>query len=54
MIDMEIIDLHCDVLLKLTTLEEPKFRNDSRLHANKERLQLGQVKAQVFAIFIDP
>jgi len=51
---MEVIDLHCDVLYKLTTLEAPKFADDVRLHANKERLQLGQVKAQVFAIFIDP
>lgn len=52
--DMEIIDLHCDVLMKLTELEFAKFTNDDRLHANKERLQLGQVKAQVFAIFIKP
>lgn len=52
--DMEIIDLHCDVLMKLTELEIAKFADDVRLHANKERLQLGQVKAQVFAIFIQP
>ncbi len=52
--NMEIIDLHCDVLYKLTTLDAPKFADDVRLHASKERLQLGQVKAQVFAIFIDP
>ena len=51
---MEVIDLHCDVLFKLTTLETPKFADDVRLHASKERLQLGQVKAQVFAIFINP
>lgn len=51
---MEIIDLHCDVLWKLTTLETAKFADDERLHANKGRLQLGQVKAQVFAIFINP
>ncbi|QDP99863.1 membrane dipeptidase [Lysinibacillus fusiformis] len=51
---MEIIDLHCDVLMKLTELEIAKFADDVRLHANKERLQLGQVKAQVFAIFIRP
>ncbi|EON71649.1 dipeptidase [Lysinibacillus sphaericus] len=51
---MEIIDLHCDVLMKLTQLETAKFADDRRLHANKERLQLGQVKAQVFAIFIKP
>lgn len=51
---MEIIDLHCDALLKLTTLETAKFADDLRLHANRGRLHLGQVKAQVFAIFIDP
>lgn len=51
---MEIIDLHCDALLKLTTLETAKFEDDLRLHANRGRLHLGQVKAQVFAIFIDP
>ncbi|MGE7953617.1 dipeptidase [Lysinibacillus xylanilyticus] len=51
---MEIIDLHCDALWKLTTLETAKFADDLRLHANRGRLHLGQVKAQVFAIFIDP
>ena len=51
---MDIIDLHCDVLMKLTTLETAKFTDDVRLQTNKNRLQLGQVKAQVFAIFIDP
>lgn len=51
---MDIIDLHCDVLMKLTTLEAVSFQDDIRLQANKDRLQLGQVKAQVFAIFIDP
>lgn len=51
---MDIIDLHCDVLMKLTTLETASFKDDVRLQSNKERLQLGQVKAQVFAIFIDP
>ena len=51
---MDIIDLHCDVLMKLTTLEAISFQDDRRLQANKDRLQLGQVKAQVFAIFIDP
>ena len=51
---MDIIDLHCDVLMKLTTLETAKFTDDVRLQTNKHRLQVGQVKAQVFAIFIDP
>lgn len=52
---MEIIDLHCDVLLKL---QESKgrlnFENASELDSNKIRLQKGEVKAQCFAIFIDP
>ena len=52
--NMDIIDLHCDVLMKLTTLETARFSDDVRLQTNKERLQLGQVKAQVFAIFIEP
>ncbi|MFF2174843.1 dipeptidase [Lysinibacillus sp. NPDC058147] len=51
---MDIIDLHCDALLKLTTLEAAKFEDDVRLQANQQRLQLGRVKAQVFAIFINP
>jgi len=51
---MDIIDLHCDALLKLTTLEAVKFEDDVRLDANRGRLQLGQVNAQVFAIFINP
>ncbi|MGE7947050.1 dipeptidase [Lysinibacillus sp. NPDC093688] len=51
---MDIIDLHCDALLKLTTLEAAKFEDDVRLQANRERLHLGRVKAQVFAIFINP
>ncbi|MFJ7736710.1 dipeptidase [Lysinibacillus sp. NPDC097287] len=51
---MDIIDLHCDVLMKLTKLETARFKDDVRLQTNKDRLQLGQVKAQVFAIFIDP
>lgn len=51
---MNIIDLHCDALLKLTTLEAASFAEDVRIHVNQKRLQLGQIKAQVFAIFIDP
>lgn len=49
-----IIDLHCDVLWRLTTLPNMNFRNDPRLQANLERLQQGGIKAQVFAIFIPP
>lgn len=51
---VKIIDLHCDVLEKLTRYENVNFRNDSRLFANFERLKAGNVKIQVFAIFIHP
>lgn len=51
---MNIIDLHCDVLEKLSRLENVNFRNDERLFSNFERLKAGNVKVQVFAIFIDP
>lgn len=51
---MEIIDLHCDVLEKLSRLEDVQFRNDSRLHASLENLKRGNVKVQIFAIFIEP
>ncbi|SOC03522.1 membrane dipeptidase [Ureibacillus xyleni] len=51
---MEIIDLHCDVLEKLSRMEDVQFRKDSRLHASLENLQKGNVKVQVFAIFIEP
>lgn len=50
---MNVIDLHCDVLYKLSIMEEPiSFHNDSSLQANKERLQAGKVNVQFFAIFV--
>lgn len=49
---MNIIDLHCDVLDKLTRLENANFRNDARFSANLEKLKAGNVKVQVFAIYI--
>ncbi|MFC7686735.1 dipeptidase [Ureibacillus sp. GCM10028918] len=49
---MNIIDLHCDVLEKLTRLENANFRNDPRLSASLEKLKAGNVKVQVFAIFV--
>ncbi|MEI2358798.1 dipeptidase, partial [Mesobacillus zeae] len=52
---MEIIDLHCDVLLKLQLSGgKMRFENDNQLDANKHRLQAGKVKVQAFAIFIEP
>ncbi|HWL11718.1 MAG TPA: membrane dipeptidase [Ureibacillus sp.] len=49
---MNIIDLHCDVLEKLARFEDANFRNDRRLHASLEKLKAGNVKVQVFAIFV--
>lgn len=50
---MKIIDLHCDVLSKLTKAEPPiKFSSAIQLQASKEKLQAGQVAIQDFAIFI--
>ncbi|MDN4493760.1 dipeptidase [Ureibacillus aquaedulcis] len=49
---MNIIDLHCDVLEKLTRLENVNFRSDARLDASLEKLKAGNVKVQVFAIFV--
>lgn len=49
---MNIIDLHCDVLEKLVRYENANFRNDARLSASLEKLKAGNVKVQVFAIYI--
>lgn len=51
---MKIIDLHCDVLNKLSRNDEIDFLNDRRLDSNLERLKAGNVKVQVFAIFVHP
>lgn len=52
---MKIIDLHCDVLLKLWESDgKESFINSPRLDANKERLKNGQIFVQAFAVFIDP
>lgn len=52
---MQIIDLHCDALMKLAD-EKGKlsYRNAPELDTNKLRLQKGDVKVQCFAIFIEP
>ena len=50
---MNIIDLHCDVLEKLTRLENADFRDDTRLSASLEKLKAGNIKVQVFAIFVN-
>lgn len=52
---MEVIDLHCDALLKLSEGKgKLRFANAPELDTNKERLQKGNVKVQCFAIFIEP
>lgn len=49
---MNVIDLHCDVLYKLSIMEEPvSFHNDPSLQANKERLLAGKVNVQ-FLLFL--
>lgn len=52
---MEIIDLHCDALLKLSEGKGTlRFADARELQTNKRRLQQGNVKVQCFAIFIEP
>ncbi|MEH7335056.1 dipeptidase [Neobacillus drentensis] len=52
---MNIIDLHCDALLKLQEGKGTlRFADAPELETNKTRLQKGNIKVQCFAIFIDP
>ncbi|MBY6038162.1 dipeptidase [Fictibacillus nanhaiensis] len=52
---MNVIDLHCDALLKLwETKGKLRFADAKELETSKVRLQKGQVKVQCFAIFIEP
>lgn len=52
---MNIIDLHCDALLKIWESKGAlSFRNGEELDTNLERLKKGKVKIQCFAIFIPP
>ncbi|HVI21468.1 MAG TPA: membrane dipeptidase, partial [Bacillus sp. (in: firmicutes)] len=52
---MNIIDLHCDALMKLRDHKGAlSFANAKELNTNKERLIKGKVKVQCFAIFLDP
>lgn len=52
---MNIIDMHCDALLKLWESNgRASFKDAPELDTNKSRLQKGKVKAQGFAIWIDP
>ncbi|WP_010304181.1 dipeptidase [Kurthia senegalensis] len=48
------IDLHCDVLYQLSTRQQPtNFATDVTLQAGLPQLKQGNIKAQVFAIFVD-
>jgi membrane dipeptidase len=52
---MNVIDLHCDALLKLwETKGKLSYADAPELSTNKERLQKGKVKVQFFAIFTEP
>lgn len=52
---MEIVDLHCDTLLKIWLSKgQLSFCDAKDLEANKERLRTGGVKVQCFALFPPP
>jgi dipeptidase. Metallo peptidase. MEROPS family M19 len=52
---MEVIDLHCDVLWKLSEAGgKLSFQDAGELDANLERLKRGKIKIQAFAIFVEP
>lgn len=48
-----IIDLHCDALLQMN-LHDYDFKTSPKLHVNLPNLRKGHVRAQAFAIFIEP
>ncbi|ADU30214.1 dipeptidase [Evansella cellulosilytica] len=51
---MQIIDLHCDALLKLWEDKTRLFTKDSMIEASYSNLKVGKVRLQLFAIFIEP
>lgn len=51
---MNIVDLHCDALLKLWEDRNRSFTSSKEIQANYKRLKRGNVKVQLFAIFIEP
>ena len=52
---MNIIDLHCDALMKIRDSRGTlSFSQAAELNANKANLKKGKVKVQCFAIFIEP
>lgn len=51
---MKIYDLHCDALLKLQENRSLNFTDSRHLEVNAEFMKEGNVKLQIFAIFIEP
>lgn len=52
---MNIIDLHCDALMKLSDAKgKLSFTDSPELDVNLSRLKEGQVKLQAFALFVYP
>lgn len=52
---MNVIDLHCDALWKLSGAKgKLSYESSHELDTNKKRLIEGNVKVQCFAIFIEP
>ncbi|NEU29199.1 membrane dipeptidase [bacterium LRH843] len=49
-----IIDTHCDALLKLWEQPNRHFLSSREIDANLEHLKKGNVKVQLFAIFVEP
>ncbi|MDQ0206210.1 dipeptidase [Alkalicoccobacillus murimartini] len=51
---IQVIDTHCDVLLKLWMNPQQSFLDSQALDVNLQRLQSGGVKVQCFALFVEP
>ncbi|SES32683.1 dipeptidase [Salisediminibacterium halotolerans] len=51
---MNVIDLHCDVLMKLQDDRSRSFHADQALDVTLQRLFSGNVRVQFFAIFLEP
>ncbi len=52
---MQVVDMHCDVLLKLYQSQGViNFKDSKELDANMKRLKKGNVKVQAFAVFVYP
>lgn len=52
---MNVIDLHCDALLRIQESDgKLSFIDNDQMHITYENLQKGGVKVQAFAIFIHP